>query len=86
MALNKLKHINQSCDEPIFNGKDGVSRLLKILLEESTHVHFWVGRAINPAHQNPSFPKDLSIKINIIREIEKELKKMGKYVQIFYTD
>lgn len=86
MALNKLKLINQSCEEPIFNGKDGVSRLLKILLEDSTHVHFWVGRAINPAHQNPGFPKDLSIKINIIREIEKELIKMGKFVQIFYTD
>ena len=49
-------------------------------------MHFWVGRAINPAHQNPDFPRDLSIKINIIREIEKELKKMGKFVHIFYTD
>ena len=60
--------------------------LLKLLVEESTHVHFWVGRAINPAHQNPDFPRDLSIKINIIREIEKELLKMGKFVNIFYTD
>jgi len=86
MALTKLQLINNSCEEPIFNKHDGVSRLLKLLLEESTHIHFWVGRAINPAHQNPGFPKDLSIKINIIREIEKELTKMGKFVQIFYTD
>ena len=86
MALTKLQSINSSCDEPIFNKMDGVSRLLKIFLEDSTHIHFWVGRAINPAHQNPGFPKDLSIKINIIREIEKELTKMGKFVQIFYTD
>lgn len=86
MALNKLISINNSCDEPIFHKKDGVSMLLKLLVEESTHVHFWVGRAINPAHQNPDFPRDLSIKINIIREIEKELLKMGKFVNIFYTD
>lgn len=86
MSLTKLQAINDCCEEPIFNKKDGVNKLLKLLIEESTHVHFWVGRAINPAHQNPDFPKDLSIKINIIREIEKELKKMGKFVQIFYTD
>jgi len=86
MTLNKLISINNCCDEPVFHKKDGVSRLLKLLVEDSTHVHFWVGRAINPAHQNPDFPRDLSIKINIIREIEKELKKMGKFVHIFYTD
>lgn len=86
MVLNKLKTLNNNCEEPIFNKKDGASRLLKLFIEEATHIHFWVGHAINPAHQNPDFPADLSIKINIIKDIESELKKMGKFVQLFYTD
>jgi len=86
MVLNRLLSINKNCEEPIFNKQDGVTKLLKMFIEESTHIQFWVGRAINPAHQNPEFPKDLSIKINIIREIERELINMGKYVKIIYTD
>lgn len=86
MVLGKLKQINLNADEPIFNKKDGVSRLLKLLLEDSTHIHFWVGRAINPAHQNPDFPKDLSIKTSIIKEIVNELSIMGKLVTLDFTD
>lgn len=86
MVLNRLISMNHSCEEPIFNKHDGVTKLLKLFVEETTHVQFWVGRAINPAHQNPEFPKDLSIKINIIKEIERELSNMGKFVKIIYTD
>ncbi len=86
MVLNRLHAMNKSCEEPIFNKHDGVTKLLRMFVEESTHIQFWVGRAINPAHQNPEFPKDLSIKINIIKEIERELSDMGKFVRIIYTD
>lgn len=86
MALSKLRHLNLNYEEPIFNKKDGVSRLLKILMDDSTHIHFWMGRAINPAHQNPDFPKDLSIKSRVIQETIDELKKLGKDVRLTYTD
>lgn len=86
MVLGKLRTLNKCCEEPIFNKKDGVTRLLKLLVEESTHIHFWVGRAINPAHQNPDFPRDLSIKTRVINEIIEELKIMGKIVELHYTD
>ncbi len=86
MALTKLKHYNHICEEPIFNKEDGVSKLLKILIDDSTHIQFWMGRAINPAHQNPDFPKDLSIKSRVIQEIIAELKKLGKDVRLSYTD
>lgn len=86
MVLGKLRTLNKCCEEPIFNKKDGVTRLLKLLVEESTHIHFWVGRAINPAHQNPDFPRDLSIKTRVINEIIEELKLMGKIVNLHYTD
>jgi len=84
MALNQLREIENSCLEPVFNKEDGVSKLLKIFFEESTHIHFWVGRAINPAHQNPDFPNELSIKINIVKDIVKQLHSMGKIVTLEY--
>ncbi|MGX8795776.1 SpoIIE family protein phosphatase [Fusibacter sp. JL298sf-3] len=86
MVLGKLKALNKSCEEPVFNKKDGVSRLLRLMVEDSTHIDFWVGRAINPAHQNPDFPRDLSIKTRVINEIIEELKTMGKIVDLHYTD
>ncbi|WHH57342.1 SpoIIE family protein phosphatase [Petroclostridium sp. X23] len=66
------------------NQSDGASRLAKILLEQSTIVHFLVGRAMNPAHQNPDLPLNLSIKLNLVEEITKYLKRMGKEVIVEY--
>lgn len=75
---------NDKC-ENILNGEDGASRLAKILIHECTHLNMIVGRAINPAHQNPSFPAELSIKLNIIDELVKILREMGKQVDIEYV-
>jgi len=66
------------------NKQDGASRLAKILLAEGTSVHFFVGRAINPAHQNPEFPLNLSIKLKLVDEMAECLKKMGKHVVVEY--
>jgi hypothetical protein len=66
------------------NKKDGASRLARILLEESTNIHFIVGRAMNPAHQNPEFPFNLSLKLKLVEEITIYLKKMGKQVTLEY--
>lgn len=66
------------------NKQDGVSRLAKMLLEESTSIHFFVGRAINPAHQNPEFPLDLGIKLKLVEELADHLKSMGKEVVVEY--
>lgn len=61
--------------------KDGVSRLIALLLGEATHIHFWLGGAINPAHQNPDFPADLSIKRHVIERLSALLEKLGKVVE-----
>lgn len=66
------------------NKKDGASRLAKMLLEESTNIHFIVGRAMNPAHQNPEFPLNLSLKLNLVEEIAFHLRKLGKQVSVEY--
>ncbi len=61
---------------------DGASRLAKVLLEDSTQVTFMVGRALNPAHQNPSLPLSLSLKLGIINELADLLRQSGKRVQV----
>lgn len=66
------------------NKKDGASRLAKMLLEESTNIHFVVGRAMNPAHQNPEFPLNLSLKLKLVEEIAALLIKLGKKVSLEY--
>lgn len=62
----------------------GAARLAKLLYEECTHIHLLVGRAINAAHQNPDFPKELSIKLRVIEELEEILIKVGKVVEVQY--
>ncbi len=61
--------------------KDGASRLAMFLLN-ATDITFLLGKAINPAHQNPDFPKNLSIKLNIVKELVDILDKMGKHIEI----
>lgn len=49
--------------------RDGATLLAKELLENATDINFFVGKAINPAHQNPDLPITFSIKIRIIEEL-----------------
>jgi len=66
------------------NKKDGATLLAKMFLEESTQVDFLVGRALNPAHQNPGMPVSLGLKLNLIKELAAEIEKTGKTVNIEY--
>jgi hypothetical protein len=60
---------------------DGASNLIRLLLE-ADHIHFMVGHAVNPAHQNPELPGQLGIRLNIVQEIEEQLRIRGKEVTI----
>ncbi len=60
---------------------DGASSLLRLLLEVD-HVHFLVGQALNPAHQNPDLPHQLGIRAGVVREIVEELRKRGTEVTV----
>lgn len=64
--------------------KDGASQIARLLFEEATDINFYVGRAVNPAHQNPELPFHYSVKIKLIEELEKCLKKMGKRIKVSY--
>lgn len=64
--------------------KDGASEIAKMLFEEATDINFYVGRAINPAHQNPDLPIGFNIKMQLVKELSKKLKIMGKTINISY--
>lgn len=68
----------------MLNKKDGASMLSWLLLEQCTKVHFIVGKAMNPAHQNPDLPYNLGIKMGLVRNIAGLLKGFGKKVTIEY--
>ncbi len=64
--------------------RDGASQISRLLFEEATDINFYVGRAINPAHQNPDLPINFSIKMNLVSELSECLKKMGKRIKVSY--
>ena len=71
--------------EPRDIGKDGASQLFDMLISYGTHIEFWVGKAINTAHQIPDFPKELSIKMNLVEELCNALRRVGKEIDISYV-
>lgn len=64
--------------------QDGASLISRMLFEEATDINFYVGRAINPAHQNPDLPISFNIKMQLVQELADCLKKMGKRIKVSY--
>lgn len=65
-------------------GHDGASLICRMLFEEATDINFFVGRAINPAHQNPELPINFNIKMNLVEELSACLRNMGKRIKVSY--
>ena len=63
---------------------DGASQIARMLFEEATDIDFYVGQAINPAHQNEASPVNSTIKMRLISELSECLKKMGKRIKVSY--
>lgn len=87
-TLQLLKHyLEEDIDENFFlelDKENGGSLIAKIMIEDCSELHMFVGRTINEAHQNPNLPFDLSIRMNLVSQIADILKKMGKSVFISY--
>ena len=64
--------------------RDGASLNCRLLFEEATDINFYVGRAINSAHQNPDLPINFNIKMNLVEDLSKCLKEMGKRIKVSY--
>ncbi len=64
--------------------RDGASLICRLLFEEATDINFYVGRAVNPAHQNPDLPINFNIKMNLVEELSGCLRQMGKRIKVSY--
>ena len=64
--------------------KDGASRIARMLFEDATDINFYVGKAVNPAHQNSSLPINFTIKMQLVRELADALEHMGKRIKVSY--
>ena len=64
--------------------RDGASLISRLLFEEATDINFYVGCAVNPAHQNPELPINFNIKMNLVKELSTCLEKMGKRIKVSY--
>ena len=78
-------YIDQARLAPVWcTKKDGASQIAQELFENATDVNFFVGRAVNPAHQNPNLPITFNIKMNLVENLSKALEKMGKRIKVSY--
>ena len=74
---------NERFEEWYFK-KNGAAHICKLLFEEATDINFYVGKAINPAHQNPNLLINFNIKMSLIEDLSKSLREMGKRVKVSY--
>lgn len=82
MELSNMIVSQTNTDLSWLHKKDGASLIAKYLFEQATDVTFYAGRAINPAHQNPNLPLDLSIKLKVVEVLSHNLELMGKRVTV----
>lgn len=62
--------------------KDGGSLLANIIFEEATHLTFFVGQSVNPAHQGLDI--DITMKLKLVEHLSDNLRTMGKTVIVHY--
>lgn len=74
---------NQLFEEWYFK-KNGAALISQLLFEEATDINLYIGKAINPAHQNPDLPVHFNLKMLLVEELTFFLKKIGKHVKVSY--
>ena len=84
-AVEILKDVKVKSQSQLLQEKHGAAKLARMWFEDCTHIKLLIGRAINATHQNPDFPKELSIKLRVLEELAAILIELGKVVEInFY--
>jgi hypothetical protein len=63
---------------------DGASMIARLLFEEATDINFFVGKAVNQAHQNLSLPIGFNFKMRLVEELAEYLKQMNKKIKVSY--
>ena len=78
---------NETVAEDFFEELDkpnGASMIARMIIEDCTELHMYVGKAINSAYQNPDLPFDLGIRQNLVDQLKKTIEEMGKPVTVTY--
>lgn len=85
ITLSKTLEALKKTEEPTesLTQENAVTMLSKFFLE-SDNIKFLVGKAINPAHQNPDLPLNLALKMQVVKEIAETLEQRGKNVELLY--
>ena len=81
------RYENDDFNEAFFDALDaenGAAKLARLLIEECTDLNLFVGRALNPAHQNSNLPFDLSVRMNLVEQLKDCAERMGKHVTVKY--
>lgn len=76
-----------SMDEFFFDELDkdnGGSQVARYIIEDCTVLNLFVGKAMNEAHQNPSLPFDLSIRLHLVEQLKEAAANIGKEVEVHY--
>lgn len=93
LTLNRVVQLlrryvkNETVSEDFFLELDkpnGASMVAKMLIEDCTELHLYVGKAINSAYQNPGLPFDLGIRQNLVEQLKTVVEDMGKQVTVTY--
>ena len=63
---------------------DAAALISRMLFEEATDINFYVGRAVNPAHQDAALPLSFSVKMQLVQRLTESLKVMGKRIKVSY--
>ena len=91
LTLNRVVQLlrryvkNETVSEDFFLELDkpnGASMVAKMLIEDCTELHLYVGKAINSAYQNPGLPFDLGIRQNLVEQLKTVVEEMGKQVTV----
>jgi hypothetical protein len=84
LTLSKVFQILETYDNRSDLGKGPADRIVKMFLE-SDEINFWVGTAINVAHQDPNLPVELEIRRTVVKKIARILeKKLLKEVTLHF--
>lgn len=78
---------NETISEDFFVELDkpnGGSMVAKMIIEDCTELHLYIGKAINSAYQNPGLPFDLGIRQNLVEQLKHTVEEMGKTVTVTY--
>ena len=93
LTLNRVVQLlkryakNEVVSEDFFMELDqnnGASMVAKMLIEDCTELHLYVGKAINSAYQNPGLPFDLGIRQNLVEQLRAVVEEIGKPVTVTY--